>query len=263
MTPYGSLFVARRSHRTPVTKRIHAQVASVFLGAVLIASSLCGEIRAQVGPRRSSPDAEARESSAVPPGEIHGVVVDAERGDPLEGAQVYLEGTMIGALTDSSGRFLLHNVPDGSHVLIAERLSYMTARISVRIPPHTNGIAARIAMRYYRIMADDYDVCMWGPAWSVQAVVRDVVTGRAPPSPVALRVKHGSVIDWDLDHVQDTDALRLGAGRGSGSFNVEVVADGYAPWNREDVWVEGECAPGVTLNVWLIPVDPSRDRTRR
>jgi hypothetical protein len=205
MTPSRPLIERRAIRATAVTS---------FLAVLLVASSLCGELEAQVAPTRGSPDAESLESSGVQPGEIRGVVIDAETGEPLEGAQVYLENTMRGALTDSSGRFHIEDVPDGSHV---------------RFDPWFTGI--RVA-------------------------VRDVLTGRAPATPAALRVTRDSIVDWDLAHAVDASALGLGAGSGRGTFTVEVAADGYARWYREDVRVEGECAPSVTLNVWLIPVDP-------
>lgn len=259
MIPSRPSIGTRRSHRTHATirgSRTHA--VSVFLAALLIASALCEELGAQSTPKRGLPDAEALQSSAVPQGEIRGIVIDAETGDPIEGAQVYLENTQRGALTDSSGHFHIRDVPYGPHVLVAERLAYASARVSVQIPPRGRGIAARFALHPQPIAGTiDYVCGCRPPCGTVQVVVRDVLTSRAPPSPVALRVTRDSILDWDLGHVQDAGALRLAAGSGEGTFAVEVAADGYAPWYREDVRVEGEkCPPSVTLSVWLIPVAP-------
>src|SRR5262245_5654923 len=50
--------------------------------------------------------APAQEAS----GRIAGTVTDAESGRPLAGAQVYLDGTTVGVLTSSEGRYTLANV---------------------------------------------------------------------------------------------------------------------------------------------------------
>jgi TonB-linked SusC/RagA family outer membrane protein len=67
-------------------------------------------------------------------GQVTGVVRDAATAAPLDGAQVYVEGTGIGTLTNSAGRFLLNNVPLGPQVLIVEILGYTTRRTEVTVP---------------------------------------------------------------------------------------------------------------------------------
>ena len=57
-------------------------------------------------------------------GTIVGTVTDAGSARPMESAQVYIEGAGIGTLTNSSGRFLLVNVPAGEHTVIAELVGY-------------------------------------------------------------------------------------------------------------------------------------------
>lgn len=61
-------------------------------------------------------------------GKITGVVTDASTGQPLGGAQVYLEGTGIGTLTQENGRYFLINVPAGSYTLVAQLIGYATVR---------------------------------------------------------------------------------------------------------------------------------------
>jgi len=50
-------------------------------------------------------------------GKITGIVVDASDGSPLPGANVILEGTVIGAACDYEGNFLILNVPPGNYNL--------------------------------------------------------------------------------------------------------------------------------------------------
>lgn len=55
---------------------------------------------------------------------IVGRVTDAETGSPVDGANIYLSNTTIGASTDTGGVFGLRNVPPGLFDLIASRLGY-------------------------------------------------------------------------------------------------------------------------------------------
>lgn len=62
-------------------------------------------------------------------GKVTGVVVDASTGDPLPGAQVYIEGTGRGTLTQENGRYFLINVPPGEYTVAAEIIGYATHRV--------------------------------------------------------------------------------------------------------------------------------------
>ena len=53
-----------------------------------------------------------------------GRVTDAATLQPLEGAQLVIEGTNFGALSNAQGRFLILNVPPGTHRLRAILLGY-------------------------------------------------------------------------------------------------------------------------------------------
>jgi TonB-linked SusC/RagA family outer membrane protein len=50
-------------------------------------------------------------------GILTGRVVDATTSAPLSSAQVYVEGTNFGALSDAQGRYTIQNVPPGTHTL--------------------------------------------------------------------------------------------------------------------------------------------------
>lgn len=55
---------------------------------------------------------------------VTGQVIDATDMRPLERAQLVIEGTNYGALTNAQGRFLILNVPPGTHTLRAILLGY-------------------------------------------------------------------------------------------------------------------------------------------
>lgn len=55
---------------------------------------------------------------------VTGVVTDAESMGPLAGAQVQIEGTNYGQLTNAEGRFIIPNIPPGTHTLRAVFIGY-------------------------------------------------------------------------------------------------------------------------------------------
>lgn len=57
-------------------------------------------------------------------GTVGGVVRDATTSAPIAGAQVLIEGTNYGALTNAEGRYLVLNVPPGTHSLRAVFIGY-------------------------------------------------------------------------------------------------------------------------------------------
>ncbi|NNF26991.1 MAG: PEGA domain-containing protein, partial [Gemmatimonadetes bacterium] len=66
-------------------------------------------------------------------GTIVGTARDGGSQRPLESAQVYIQGAGIGTLTNSSGRFLLVNVPVGEHTIVAELVGYRSASETVTV----------------------------------------------------------------------------------------------------------------------------------
>ena len=57
-------------------------------------------------------------------GRVVGQVTDEANGQAVEGAQVVIAGTGIGTITNEAGRFLLVNVPEGSHTIRVEMIGY-------------------------------------------------------------------------------------------------------------------------------------------
>ena len=57
----------------------------------------------------------------------------SQTGEPLAAVQVFIAGSGIGALTQQNGRYLLLNVPAGTHTLSAQRIGFqgVTAEITV------------------------------------------------------------------------------------------------------------------------------------
>ncbi len=62
-------------------------------------------------------------------GNIVGVVVDEETGEPLIGANIYLENTYLGAATDVDGAYVIADIPVGRYNLIVQMLSYAEMKV--------------------------------------------------------------------------------------------------------------------------------------
>ncbi|HEY7462213.1 MAG TPA: TonB-dependent receptor [Gemmatimonadota bacterium] len=63
-------------------------------------------------------------------GRIQGKIVDSETGDPLVGAEVYVQGTQLGGLTDLDGKYELDGVPVGTQALRVLYLGYAEKIVS-------------------------------------------------------------------------------------------------------------------------------------
>lgn len=63
-------------------------------------------------------------------GKIAGYVKDAETGDPLPGANVYLEGTKLGAATDIEGYYYIINIPPGKYVVTTSMMGYNKTKVT-------------------------------------------------------------------------------------------------------------------------------------
>ena len=67
-------------------------------------------------------------------GVVEGVVLDAETGEGLAGANVRVAGTALGAATDADGRFRLADVPAGAQSVQASYVGYEPAEAEVDVP---------------------------------------------------------------------------------------------------------------------------------
>lgn len=142
-------------------------------GTLLVGGSGC----------RTSPRASALPAiaivSAPAPGEITGVVLASATGRGLAGAQVSLEGTHAGALTDSAGRFRLPVVRAGSYSLLVVKLAHRVRRLPIELPVG-RGLAIVVSIEPNTIRLD-------GPAQVGPARTRADSTMSGPPN-VALQL---------------------------------------------------------------------------
>ena len=87
---------------------------------------------AEVTTAQPLPDTQApARLVAAQGGTITGQVTDGQTGAPISAAQVYFADLKLGSLTQRNGRYLLLNVPVGSHTLTVARIGYGTTQIEI------------------------------------------------------------------------------------------------------------------------------------
>ena len=66
-------------------------------------------------------------------GTVTGRVVDARGGQPIPAVQVFIANLELGGLTQQNGRYLLQNVPAGTHTVSVSRIGYRTTEVQVTV----------------------------------------------------------------------------------------------------------------------------------
>ncbi|MDI6766582.1 MAG: TonB-dependent receptor [Bacteroidota bacterium] len=68
-------------------------------------------------------------------GSIEGIVINSEGSHPVIGANVVLQGTVLGAVTDNEGNFRLKNIPAGKYNLTVSMIGFKRKEITLEIVP--------------------------------------------------------------------------------------------------------------------------------
>ena len=71
--------------------------------------------------------------SAKDAGKISGRVIDAVSGQPLPGANVVLQNTLLGASADDGGRYIIPNVPVGTWEIVVSYISYSPLKTMITV----------------------------------------------------------------------------------------------------------------------------------
>ena len=74
-------------------------------------------------------------------GQVTGRVSNANTGAPLQGAQIVVQGTTIGTLSNVQGRYLLLNAPLGAQTLEITRLGFALATVQVTVTAGETAVA--------------------------------------------------------------------------------------------------------------------------
>ncbi|MDH3423593.1 MAG: SusC/RagA family TonB-linked outer membrane protein, partial [Gemmatimonadota bacterium] len=92
-----------------------SRATRVLLPALTVMLFAAGQVAAQQG------------------GSITGRVTDSQSGDPIASGQIFISNLDLGALSQQNGRYLLINVPPGTHTLSFERIGYRTVTAEVTV----------------------------------------------------------------------------------------------------------------------------------
>jgi hypothetical protein len=118
--------VGSESFTELVTADINREPWDVALGTILAARGLVAS---------TGEDGVIRvDRRAARVGTVTGEVTDASSGVSVAAAQVFIGDLRLGGLSQQNGRYLLQNVPAGTHTLSVTRMGYRTveAQITVR-----------------------------------------------------------------------------------------------------------------------------------
>jgi hypothetical protein len=205
--------------------------------------------------------------SALPPGEVDGIVVGAYSGEPIVSAVVFLQARdhssgPIGVITDPYGRFVLKAPPREYAVIESRILGYIRDTVALK---GKFGHFVRFGLRGQRLILCTFVVAPESvpnrdSAKAISVFVRDSRTNAPPSVPVTLRVRDGSYAESvtlraPRVRLNDSLVIRAGAER-PGVYDVEVAAPGYATWRLSDMPIAQDCQGlhGRTFPVWLLPV---------
>jgi TonB-dependent starch-binding outer membrane protein SusC len=136
----GSRIVIERSPAVIGTATADVEFASMTLGS---GRPIANAARIALAAPHTRP---------VQTGTITGRVADARTNRPLVSVQVSIEGSGIGTLTDTEGRYRLENVPAGEATVVVQSVGYGTTREPVRV------VAGETATRDFQLTERAFDL---------------------------------------------------------------------------------------------------------
>jgi len=98
-------------------------------------------------------------------GNVTGSVTAATTGQPINGAQVSIQGTSLGVLTNANGRFLITRVPEGTHTVQVVYVGYGTQSQEISV---TSGGTAVAEFRLDVSAVDLDEIVVTGTAGAVE-----------------------------------------------------------------------------------------------
>jgi TonB-linked SusC/RagA family outer membrane protein len=151
-------------------------------------------------------------------GTLTGTVVDAESGRTLESAQVYIPALNMGGLSNQQGRFLILNVPTGSHELRTEIIGYTSGTDDITV---TAGGTTTVEVR------------LMGTALRLQELVVTGVAGETPRIKLPFTVERLDFTDMPVP-AASADGLLQGKVAG-----VKVQSSSGKPGDASQIMLRG------------------------
>jgi TonB-linked SusC/RagA family outer membrane protein len=158
--------------------------------------------------------------------QITGTVRDQRTGQPMAAVQVFIAGTGIGALTQANGRYLLLNVPVGTHEVSAQRIGFSSVTQSSTVAAGQT-VALDFAMSEQALGLDEIIVTGTPGGTQRRAIGNSVV------SMDAAQITEKTVVPNMASMLQGRSAgvLMGNAGGGIGT-GADVSIRGYGSFSR-------------------------------
>src|SRR5262245_44777780 len=158
--------------------------------------------------------------------QITGTVRDQRTGQPMAAVQVFIQGSGIGALTQANGRYLLLNVPVGTHQVTAQRIGFGAVTQSATVAAGQT-VALDFGMTEEALGLDEIVVTGTPGGTQKRAIGNSVVTMDAA------QIAEKTVVPNMGSMLQGRNAGVLmgnaGGGIGTGS---DISIRGYGSFNR-------------------------------
>jgi len=124
-----------RTDLVPVLAIVTGGVIGASLSFSFLARSPAGDVQPVVPDLRyeSVVTLESVTRDADRPGTVTGRVVDATTGASIAAVQVHISSLRMGGLTQQDGRYVIQNVPAGTHTLSVDRIGYRTAEMEITV----------------------------------------------------------------------------------------------------------------------------------
>ncbi len=214
--------VLRNEHSRPPEGRRRLRGARRALAPFLTLAALA------LGPAAAPLAAQAT-------GTIRGSVV-SENARPLAGAQVSIPGTGVGALTNSTGQFLLLNVPSGQHAVRVQMLGYGTSERQVTV---TSGETARVDVQLAESAIALDELVVTGTAGGQQARALGNVVGRVSAAEIQELAPTPNVSDMLSVNVPGVRIMATGGEVGAGGVQRIRGASSVSLGGDPLVYVDG------------------------
>ena len=117
----------------------------------------------------------ASQATAQGTGSVTGQVLELTTGGAIDGAQVFIAGTAIGALSNRAGRFLLLNVPEGEVAVRATFIGRATSELIITVAAGETAVVD-FQLRTSAISLDEIVVTGAGRATEVKRLGNTVAT---------------------------------------------------------------------------------------
>ncbi|MCU0453338.1 MAG: TonB-dependent receptor [Bacteroidetes bacterium] len=185
-------------------------------------------------------------------GKLSGAVMDARTQEPLIGANVFLEGTTLGAATDFEGRYTILNIPPGSYSVIGSMLGYnrtVVRGVEVNIDRTTN-----LTLRLEDATIEQKEVVVTAER---PKIIRDQTSTSQSISETQLKSAPMEGIRGALDLVAGFQKDPQGnySVRGSGAYEVNYQINGVQQINASTT-APGSFGTSKADNSWKFDVNP-------